>query len=62
MTNDLKFDPVRTEVTKLLVGWCNNCYRCLPGPVGCSVFSPGWNWVTPNLGPFCDSCFKEVKT
>ena len=51
---------VRDSVAKLLTGRCNNCYRTLPGEVGCSVHSPGWNWVTENFGPFCDECIKEV--
>lgn len=41
-------------------GRCINCYHLLPGPVGCSVKSYGWNWITKNLGPFCNSCFKEL--
>ena len=52
---------VRSHIAHLLTGRCNNCYDSLPGAVGCSVHSPGWNWVTPNFGPFCDECFKEVK-
>lgn len=51
---------VRSDVARLLTHRCNNCYSELPGAVGCSVHSPGWNWVTPNFGPFCDECFKEV--
>lgn len=52
---------VRSRIAHLLTGRCNNCYDSLPGAVGCSVHSPGWNWVTPNFGPFCDECIKEVK-
>lgn len=51
----------REEIARLLTHRCNNCYRELPGPVGCNVHSPGWNWVTPNFGPFCDDCIKEVR-
>jgi hypothetical protein len=50
----------RSNIAQLLTRRCNNCYGLLPGEVGCSVHSPGWNWVTPNFGPFCDDCFKEV--
>lgn len=55
-------EVTRAEIAQLLSGRCNNCYDRLPGPVGCSVHSPGWNWITPNFGPFCDDCAKEVVT
>lgn len=51
---------VRLRIAHLLTGRCNNCYDKLPGAVGCSVHSPGWNWVTGDFGPFCDECIKEV--
>ncbi len=60
--DDYADEPVRARIAGLLTGRCNNCYRRLPGEVGCSVKSPGWNWVTENFGPFCDDCFKEVDT
>ena len=53
---------VRSDIAQLLTGRCNNCYSRLPGPVGCSVHSKGWNWVTPNFGPFCDDCYKELES
>lgn len=51
---------IRSRIAGMLTGRCNNCYDRLPGPVGCSVHSPGWNWATPNLGPFCDECYKPI--
>lgn len=54
-------DPIRTKVAELLTGRCINCYDRLPGALGCSVKSPGWNWLTENFGPICDECLKEVK-
>lgn len=53
-------DEVRSDIARLLTGRCNNCYSRLPGPVGCNVHSEGWHWLTPNFGPFCDECWKEV--
>lgn len=50
----------RSGIARQLTRRCNNCYRKLPGEVGCSVNRPGWNWATPNLGPFCDSCFGNL--
>lgn len=49
---------IRAEIAKLLARRCNNCYRELPGY---NVSGPGWNWLTPNFGPFCDDCYKEIK-
>ena len=54
-------DATRSKIAESLAHRCNNCYARLPGNVGCSVHSPGWNWVTSNFGPFCDDCFKESK-
>jgi len=50
----------RSEIAQRLTGRCNNCYERLPGAIGCSVHSPGWNWATPNFGPFCDDCWAEL--
>jgi hypothetical protein len=50
----------RQQIAMLLTGRCNNCYSRLPGEVGCSVHSPGWHWLTPNFGPFCDDCWTEA--
>lgn len=54
-------DEIRSSVARLLVNRCNNCYRKLPGQEFGSVTQPGHNWVTPNFGPFCDDCFRELK-
>lgn len=51
-------DP-RFEIARLLTGRCTNCFVTLPGAVGCSVRSAGWNWISSNLGPFCDECMRE---
>lgn len=51
----------RSEIARKLTARCSNCYQRLPGEVGCSVMSPGWNWITPNFGPFCDDCMREAK-
>jgi len=50
---------IRVEIAKLLTGRCNNCYRELPGY---QVHGEGWNWATPNFGPFCDECWEDLKT
>lgn len=55
-------DDLRGFIAKLLVHRCVNCYSQLPGPLGCSVHHEGWHWLTPNLGPLCDTCWKEVET
>lgn len=47
----------REEIAKLLARRCNNCYEELPGY---NVRAPGWNWITPNVGPFCNDCWKEI--
>ncbi len=51
---------IRSQIAQLLTARCNNCYRRLPGVVGCDVHSRGWHWLTENFGPFCDDCFVEV--
>lgn len=50
---------VRTQIAGLLVRRCSNCYHELPGY---NVRAAGWNWFTPNLGPFCNDCFNEVES
>jgi len=50
----------RHQIAQLLAHRCNNCYCFLPGPIGCSVHSPGWHWLTSDVGPLCDSCCAEV--
>ena len=52
---------IRSDIAKQVSSRCINCFSQLPGEVGCSVHSPGWNWVTPNFGPICDDCIKEIK-
>ena len=52
---------IRTQVAQLLTGRCNNCYRRLPGNVGCDVHSKGWFWPTENFGPFCDECMDDLR-
>jgi hypothetical protein len=49
----------RTRIAMLLMRRCSNCYRELPGY---NVHGRGWNWLTPNVGPFCDECWAEVLT
>lgn len=48
----------RCRIGSLLATRCNNCYRKLQGY---DVHGRGWNWITPNFGPFCDECFKDVR-
>ena len=58
MDNDSK---TREQIARLLTGRCNNCYRRLPGDTGCDVVkTPGWNWHTPNFGPFCNHCYAQI--
>lgn len=49
---------IRTSIAVSLTGRCNNCYSKLPGY---QVHGPGWNWITPNFGPFCNECLKETQ-
>lgn len=49
----------RQEIARLVTSRCCNCYDILPGY---NVHGKGWNWLTPNFGPFCDKCFKQVHT
>ncbi len=59
--SDVKHElETRQKIARLLTHRCNNCYRRLPGAVGCSVHSKGWNWLTDDFGPFCDDCIKEI--
>lgn len=59
MTNQIDDGTMtRREIAGLLTSRCINCYSKLQGY---NVRAPGWNWVTPNVGPFCDDCFKEIK-
>lgn len=51
----------RQTIARSLVHRCTNCYRRLPGPVGCGVHAPGWNWLNLNLGPFCDDCYATTR-
>jgi len=43
----------RSEIARLLTGRCNNCYYAWPEVIG-------GNWLTPNFGPFCDACVREL--
>lgn len=57
-TPDGKTDmPHRQAVAEMLTRRCNNCYSQLHG---WDVLGAGWNWFTPNFGPFCDECFKQA--
>jgi hypothetical protein len=51
-------ESIRTEIAKLCVRRCMNCYNELPGY---QVRGPGWNWLTNDVGPLCDECYAEVK-
>jgi len=41
----------RSEIARLLLGRCNNCYHKL---------SADWHWLTPNVGPYCADCWLEI--
>jgi hypothetical protein len=47
-------DP-RTQIAQLMTRRCSNCYSELPGFV-----VSAWRWLTPNVGPFCEDCWKEI--
>ena len=44
-------DEERAKLSQMLWRRCGNCHRNL---TGYDVTGPGWNWVTPNFGPFCN--------
>ena len=46
-----------SEIARLLTSRCNNCYNKLPGY---DVHGAGWHWITSDVGPYCDDCWKEI--
>jgi hypothetical protein len=49
-------DAVRDQIAQLMTRRCCNCLSKLPG-----YNVKAWRWLNPNIGPFCEDCWKEVK-
>jgi hypothetical protein len=43
-------DQARTEIARLIVGRCTNCY----------LLCVEQHWVGGNVGPFCDECWHAL--
>lgn len=49
---------IRVKIATLASSRCINCFTKLEGY---QVHGDGWNWLTGNVGPFCDDCYEEIR-